>query len=181
MVTGGAVDVLRGASWPDGLAGLVLGVLEHAVVAGEPGGRLADRVRPGAVRAVAGRHRAADVDHHDVPAAENTVGDLVVRAGGVRPGADDHEVHLGVPLAQDGLGYLRADLAFGYAGPEPAGDLVVDPVDRLPRLAERLDLSVRLAHPQARQDGAGEVLFCLGKDLAEPEDVQGPHPVREAD
>jgi hypothetical protein len=79
------VHLLRLDAGPGRVAGLVLRVLEHRVVLREVGGRLADRVGPRAVRAVSRRHRAADVDDHDVALLHHPVGDLVVRAGGVRP------------------------------------------------------------------------------------------------
>ncbi len=53
--------------------------LQHLVVGKELIRRMADRVRPGAVGAVAGRHRAADVDHDHVTVFDDPVGDLVVR------------------------------------------------------------------------------------------------------
>ena len=115
----------------------LLGVVEHVVVRREVIGRVPDRVGAGAVGAVAGRHRAADVDHDHVAVLDDPVGDLMVRRGGVRPGADDHEVHLDVPLGEDGLGDLRAHLAFGQAWPQPAGHVGVHPVDRLARLPQR--------------------------------------------
>ena len=119
-LTGGGVDRLGAHAGPDGPVRRLLRVLQHLVVGEEAGGRLADRVGPGAVRTVAGRHHPADVHDHRVPRAQHPVGDPVVRAGRVRAGADDHEIHLGVPLGQDGLGDQRSHLAFGPAGLEPA-------------------------------------------------------------
>ncbi len=152
----GRVDRLRGHPRPHRGARRLLGVVQHLVVGGELGGRLADRVGAGAVRAVPRRHRAADVHHHRVAGFQDPVRDLVVRAGGVGPGGHDHEVHRGVPLGQDGLGDVRADLALGPPGPQPARDAGVHPVDGLARLAQRRDLGRTLPDPQRAQRAAGQ-------------------------
>ena len=97
-----------------------LGLLEHLVVGAEVGRGLADGVGAGRVGAVAARHRAADVDHDRVAGLDHPVRQLVVRAGAVGPGADDHEVDGGVALGDDRLGDVPADLALGAAGLEEA-------------------------------------------------------------
>ena len=166
---------------PDRGAGGLLGVEQHLVVGGELGGRLADRVGPGAVRAVARGHGAADVHDHGVAGGQDPVRHLVMRAGGVRSRGHDHEVHGGVALGQDGLGDDRADLPFGQPGPQPAGDARVHPVDGLARLAQRGDLGGSLPDPQRTQGAAGQRLAHAGQRVTEPQHEQRPHPVGQAD
>ena len=76
---------------------------------------------------------------------------LVVRAGAVGPAADDDEVDGGVALGEDRVGDVAADLALGAARPQPLPHPRVHPVDGGGRLAQRLDLLRRLAHPQLAQ------------------------------
>jgi hypothetical protein len=143
----GRVDRLGGHAGPHRGAGRLLGVVQDLVVRGELGRRLAESVGPGAVRAVPGGHRAADVDHHDIARGQHPVRHLVVRAGRVRPGPDDHEVHGGVSRGQDRLGDHRAHGPLGQPGPQPAGDLGVHPVDGGTRLAQGRHLGRGLPDP----------------------------------
>ena len=92
-VAGGRVDAGGGDARPGPVARRLLRRLQHLVEREEVGAGVADGVRPGRVRAVAGRHRAADVDDHRLAGPDDPVGQLVVRAGAVRPGRDDGEVH----------------------------------------------------------------------------------------
>ena len=181
IAPGRLVHALGGDAGPDPDGGRLLGALEHLVVRGEIVGRAAHGVRAGAVGAVAGRHGAPDVDHDDVPAANHPVGDLVVRRGGVRAGAHDHEVGADVTFGEDGLGDLHPDLAFGLARPQPVGDVGVHPVDRLARLPERGDLGRRLTHPQRRDHLGRQPQARVWQRLRELEDVQRPHPVAQRD
>ena len=89
--------------------GGALGVAQHRVVVQEVGRRRpARQVGAGAVRAVARRHRAADVDHHRLADADRPVGGAVVRAGAVRPGRHDDEVDGDVPGGADRRGDVGA-------------------------------------------------------------------------
>ena len=84
------------------------------------------------------------------PGGQHAVGDLVVRAGGVRAGPDDHEVHGGVPLGQDGLGDHRPTARSVSPGRSQPGTRRVHPVDGGAGLAQGRDLGRRLADPQRR-------------------------------
>ena len=121
---GGSVHRLGRRTRPYRLDRLGLGGLQYAVVREEVVGSVPDRVRAGGVGAVAARDRSADVDHHDVPHLEASVGDLVVRAGPVRSTADDHEVDRGVSCLDDRLGDVlsrpRAQCVRPAAGRAPA-------------------------------------------------------------
>jgi hypothetical protein len=79
----------------------------------------------------------------------------MMRAGGVRAGTDDHEVHGGVPLGQDGLGDHRTHGPLGQPGPQPAGDTGVDPVDGGAGLSQGRDLGRGLGDPQRTQRAPG--------------------------
>src|SRR5690606_5497902 len=89
---GGRVDRLGGDTGPDRRTRALLRLLEHAVVLPHLPRRLADGVGAGGVGAVSRRHGAADVDDHRVAGLDDPVGQLVVRAGAVRPRTDDDEV-----------------------------------------------------------------------------------------
>ena len=104
-----------------------------------------------------------------------------MRAGRVRPGAHDHEVHGGVPLGEDRLGDDRADGPLGQPGPQPARDLRVHPVDGGAGLAQGGDLGRALPDPQGAQRAAGQRQPRAGQRVAELQHGQRPHPVRQAD
>jgi hypothetical protein len=78
---------------------------------------------------------------------------LVMRGRAVRPGGDDDEVHLIVALVDDGGGDVTADLGLGAAGTQQQRHPSVNPVDRLRRAPQGVDLGGGLAHPQLAGDG----------------------------
>ncbi len=161
--------------------GRFLGVPEDLVVGGEVGGRLADDVRPGAIRAVPAGHGTADVDHDRVARAQHPAGRFVMRAGRVRPGRDDHEIGAGVALGRDRPAHVRGHVQLGPAGPQPARQRGVHPVDGRPGLAQRGDLGRRLALAQPAQRGRGQSLPGARQHVAEAQHHQGPHPVGQPD
>ncbi len=105
----------------------------------------------------------------------------MVGAGRVRPRPDDHEIGPGMPLGDDRRGDVGGDLALGPAGPEPARNPAMHPVDRGPRLPQRRDLGRGLAYPQPAQGGAGHHLAGARQRVTEPEHHRGPHLVRQPD
>jgi hypothetical protein len=158
------------------LAGGVLGCFEGGVGLGEALGWHAHDVVAGAVRAVAVQ-RAADVDDDRIAFDEGAGAGLVVRARAVRTRADDHEVHLLVPFGEDEVRDVAAHLLLGAAGAQQGGDLCVDPVDRLSRAAQRVDLSPVLAHPQLPGDRRGAQPVRRDDRLLQAEQERRPQPV----
>src|ERR687893_61923 len=67
--------------------------------------------------------RAADVEHDGLAGLDDPVRGLVVRGGGVRPGPDDREVRLVVPLRQEPLANLPGHVGLGPAHEATSGDL----------------------------------------------------------
>ena len=158
---GGGVDVLAGrADRRRGDPGR-LGGLEHVVQLGERRRGLAQVHAAGDVGAVADAvvavHRAADVEQHALPLADDPVAGLVVRAGGIGPGGHDREVDLAVALVEDPLSDLGGHLGLGPPGQRhPAGlDVGEDPVDGGSGAAQGLDLGGVLHHPQRGRDRRG--------------------------
>ena len=94
-----------------------LRLVQHGVELGELGRRLAGVDAAGDVGAVAGavvgEHRAAEVAQHDLAGADDPVARLVVRAGRVRPGGDDGEVHPVVALGEQPAAEVGRHLGLG--------------------------------------------------------------------
>ncbi len=135
---GRGVDALRGDARGDVRARRLLRREQDGVVLGELRRRGAHGVGAGLVGAVAVGHRAADVDDDRVAGLDDAVGELVVRAGAVRPARDDDEVDAHVALGDDRVGDVLADLALGASGAQPVRHARVHPVDRRARAAQRL-------------------------------------------
>ncbi len=172
------VHRLRRDPGPDRGAGRLLRVPQHRVVGGELNGRRPDRVGPGAVGAVAAGHGAADVHHDHIARGQHPAGRLMVRAGRVRPGGHDHEVHPGMTLGSDRLRDVRRDLLLGPPRSQPLRHRRMHPVDGCARLAQGRDLRGCLADAQPAQGRAGQPLPGGGQRLAEAQHHHRPHPVR---
>ena len=78
-----------------------------------------------------------------------------MRVGAVWAGADDDEGDLGMPFGDNGFGDVGGDVGFGAPRHEELRHPGVDTVDRLTGLAQRLDLSGVLDHPQRAQHIGG--------------------------
>ena len=92
----------------------------------------------------------------------------MVRAGAVRPRADDDERGAGVALLDDRRGDVGADLRLGAARLEELGHPGVHPVDRRPGGAQLRHLGRVLAHPQLAEHRPGEGLPASGSASRSP-------------
>ena len=81
----------------------------------EVGRRLADERRPRRVAGVSGL-RPADVEDDRIPGTDRAGPGLVVRAGRVGSGGNDGEARVVVPLADEQLADVAADLGLGATG-----------------------------------------------------------------
>src|SRR5690606_29148286 len=101
-LTGDRVDLLRRHPGPHRPHGRGLRALQYRVrvrhvgIAGFP-----HSVGARAVGVVALGDWSADVDHHHVTGLDHPIGHVVVWAGPVGPGTDDHEVGVRVALGDD--------------------------------------------------------------------------------
>ena len=180
---GRGVHRLRADARPDRRAGGLLGVLEHLVVRGELRRRLADRVGPGAVRAVAAGHGAADV-HHDRVARAPAPGPDGSWCGlaAFGPEADDHEVGPGVALGHDRVARCRrrppARSGRAAASPAPGACTrsIAAPASRSAATSAGV---LRIRSP--RSAALARPWLGAGQRGPEPEHHQRPHPVRQAD
>lgn len=175
------VQPLGGDAWPYGVGLGALGTQQYVVESAEVRGRLARRVHTGGVGAVAVQGRTADVDDHGVAGPDRAVGQFVVRAGAVGPGADDHEVDPNVALGDHRLRDVPADLAFGASGPQPLAHAGVHPVDGRAGPAQGGRLLRGLAHPQLVQHASGQLLVGARKYGAEGDGLLRPHVVVDAE
>ena len=156
---------------------LIMGALEHRVLLRGRGRGRAERVGAGAVRAVATRHRAADVDDHRVTFGDLPVRGHVVWAGPVGSRRHDREVHPLVAGLQDGLLDVVRDFALGPARSQPLPHACVHLVDCCSRRGEVTHLGGVLAHPRLGQHGTGGDLVRVRHGGPKAQHLLRPHTV----
>ncbi len=164
----------------DGLAGGGLRLAQHAIQLGEVGRRRTDEDGPRRVGAVA-VSRAADVEHHGVTGLDHPITGFVVRAGAVRPGADDGEVRAVMAGRQQQVANARADLGLGASGEPFGANGVHGLVGGSRRRPQSVDLGRALDPAQGGERWArGDELHRV-EDRLQPEDEASPHLILDPD
>ena len=155
-VAGGGVDRLGAHTGTNGRHRGGLCPLQHRVLTGHLGVRLAEAVGAGAVGVVSGLDRASDVDDDDIAGLQLPLGAFVMRVRAVWSGADDDESGLRMSLGDNGVGDIRGHLGLGAPGHQELRHLGVHPINSGTGGAQRLDFVGVLDHSQCGQHAGGQ-------------------------